>query len=311
MEKILFASTLVQNTEEWLAQFRQVLPGFEFIPWDDHGARTGAELAIVWNPPVALMQREPQIRALFNLAAGVDALLSVPGLHPGVDIFRLEDAGMAPQMIEYAVHALLQQSRDFARYARQQKQRRWAPHPTVRRAGWPVGVLGMGLMGQGVARAIAGLGYPVAGWSRSPKNVPGVESFSGMPALDSFLARTRVLINVLPLTDETRGILNRDTFARLLPHAHVINVGRGGHLVEDDLIPALDAGSLSGATLDVFQTEPLPAGHPFWADERIIITPHVAADTVLQDAVDQVAGKIRRYLGGHTPTGQVRLADGY
>ncbi|MFA5663388.1 2-hydroxyacid dehydrogenase [Castellaniella sp.] len=311
MNTILFASTHVRNTADWLDAFRAALPGFEFVPWDDSGTTVGAELAIVWNPPAALLQREPQVRALFNLAAGVDALLSVPGLSPEMHIFRLEDAGMAPQMIEYAVHALLQQSRDFSRYARQQRQCQWLPHPTIRRIGWPVGVLGMGLMGQGVARAIAGLGYPVAGWSRSPKNIPGIESFAGLPALNAFLARTRVLINVLPLTAETRGILNRDTFARLLPDAHVINVGRGGHLAEEDLIPALDDGLLSGATLDVFQVEPLPADHPFWCDERIVITPHVAADTVLQDAVEQVAAKIRCYLDGGMPSGQVVLENGY
>src|SRR5690606_1000266 len=166
-------------------------------------------------------------------------------------------------------------------------------------------------IGQRVAQAIARYEYPVAGWSRTPRQLEGIESFSGADGFPDFLKRTRVLVNTLPLTPETRNILNRDTFAKLLPDAYIINVGRGEHLVEDDLLGALASGHLAGATLDVFRTEPLPAGHPFWKHPDITVTPHISARTLRTESVAQIAGKIRQLAEGKTVTGVVDRSRGY
>lgn len=308
--KIIFASSTTEP-DAWIKQFQQAMPGVQILDAHKHKATTGAELAITWAPPSDLLTREPGIRALFNLGAGVDALLRLPGLHDGIDIYRLEDAGMAVQMAEYAVYAIVRASRSFDTYQQLQHQAQWLPQPPIQRSAWSVGVLGAGVMGSRVAQVLHALDYPVAVWSRSPKAVPGVASFSGADALPQFLARTRVLINTLPLTPETHGLLNTHTLSQLLPGAYLINMGRGPHLVEDDLIPLLDQGVLSGATLDVFCQEPLPADHPFWQDTRITITPHVAAASLRQETVEQIAHKIQRYLQGQAITGRVEGRTGY
>ena len=172
-------------------------------------------------------------------------------------------------------------------------------------------MLGLGQVGARVAQTLAGFGYPVAGWSRSPREIPGVESFAGEAALPAFLARTRFLVNVLPLTPDTRGILNRETLSKLLPDAHLVNVGRGEHLVEEDLVQMLEEGEIAGATLDVFHTEPLPTDHPFWRDPRVHVTPHIAARTLRDESIEQIAGKVAQLMRGEPITGVVERTRGY
>src|SRR5690606_23398395 len=183
--------------------------------------------------------------------------------------------------------------------------------PDIRRDAWPVGVLGMGLMGARVAQALVALEYPVAGWSRSGKDIPGVQSFAGTGRFSAFLARTRVLVNTLPLTPDTQGILCRDTFEQLLPDAYVINVGRGAHLIEDDLLAMLAAGRVKGATLDVFNQEPLPPEHPFWTHPAVTVTPHVAAASLRDQTISQIAAKIRACVQGEPLTGLISRDRGY
>ena len=230
---------------------------------------------------------------------------------PHVRIVRLEDAGMSVQMAEYALYALLRVSRDFQAFDESQARQHWDTREGTRQADWPVGVLGLGQVGARVAQTLAEFGYPVAGWSRTPREIPGVESFSGQDALPAFLARTRFLVNVLPLTPDTRGILNRDTLGQLLPEAHLVNVGRGEHLVEDDLVRMLEEGEIAGATLDVFHTEPLPKDHPFWRDPRVHVTPHIAARTLRDESIEQIAGKVARLMRGEPITGVVERERGY
>lgn len=309
--KIIFASAHDVNPESWIQPLQALVPQAEIHNWVDDGQPIGAQLAVVWNPPRDIFMRETGLKAVFNLGAGVDALFRLTGLGDDVPIVRLEDAGMAVQMAEYAMYALLRASRQFDRYEGQQKQGQWEPLPDIQREKWPVGVMGMGLMGARVAQTLAGLDYPVAGWSRSGKDLPGIEGFAGHEQLPAFLARTRVLINVLPLTSETSGILCRKTLQQLLPDAHVINVGRGGHLVEEDLLALLDSGHIQGATLDVFRQEPLPQEHPFWTHPRVTITPHVAAASLRETSIAQVAGNINRYLRGEPLTGVVVRGRGY
>ena len=309
--KIIFASNNQAGADEWLEPLRAQLPEADIVSWQHGGSEVGAELAVVWGPPTELFTRERGLRAVFNLGAGVDALFRLPTLPPDLPVVRLEDAGMAVQMAEYAVHAVVRASRQLDDYEQLQRAGRWQPLPELDRSTWPVGVLGMGVMGSRVAQTFAALDYPVAGWSRSGKGPTGIAMHAGSAGLPDFLARTRVLINTLPLTDETRDILCRDTLGQLLPNSYLISMGRGEHLVEEDLLALLDEGHMAGATLDVFRTEPLPADHPFWHHPRITITPHVAAISLRKETVAQVADKIRRFMRGEPLTGVVARERGY
>jgi glyoxylate/hydroxypyruvate reductase A len=298
------------NPADWLPGLTAELPDCQISVWDPSGPPSGADVALVWKPPAALFEHETGLKALFNLGAGVDALLQMD-LPPRIQIVRLEDAGMAVQMAEYALYALLRASRGFGQYERDQVASRWAPQPGLRREQWPVGVLGLGEMGGRVAQSIAAFDYPVLGWSRSGRAVDGVQAYAGADQLPEFLRRTRVLVNVLPLTPETTGILNRELLSQLMPGAHLVNVGRGGHLNEADLLALLEEGALDGATLDVFDTEPLPAGHPFWTHPRVHVTPHIAASTLRAEAIAQIAAKIRRLARGEPISGVVGAKRGY
>ncbi|NYT84430.1 2-hydroxyacid dehydrogenase [Pollutimonas harenae] len=308
---VIFASGHDAEPQEWIAPLQRELPGVRITNWDGAAQPVGAQLAVVWKPPKNLFMRETQLEAVFNLGAGVDALLQLPGLPADLPIIRLEDAGMGVQMAEYVVHALLRASRGFEQYQVQQRQGRWAPLPDIQRAQWPVGVMGTGLMGARLAQTLAALEYPVASWSRRGKEMPGVQKFASQAEFPDFLARTRVLVNVLPLTPETQGILCRDTFEQLLPDAYIVNVGRGEHLIDDDLLHGLESGRVKGATLDVFVQEPLPAAHPFWAHPAITITPHIAAASLRDETIKQIASKIRGFLNGETLTGTVNRTLGY
>jgi glyoxylate/hydroxypyruvate reductase A len=298
------------NPADWLPGLTAQLPDCQISVWDPAGPPSGADVALVWKPPTALFEHETRLKALFNLGAGVDALLQME-LPPHIQLVRLEDAGMAVQMAEYALYALLRASRGFGQYERDQAASRWAPMPGLRRAQWPVGVLGLGEMGGRVAQSIAAFDYPVIGWSRSRRQLDGIQTYAGQEQLADFLRRTRVLVNVLPLTPQTTGILNRQTLSQLMPGAHLINAGRGGHVNEAELLALLDEGRLEGATLDVFDTEPLPPGHPFWKHSRVHITPHIAASTLREEAIAQIAAKIRRLARGEPITGVVAPQRGY
>ncbi|NYT61048.1 glyoxylate/hydroxypyruvate reductase A [Alcaligenaceae bacterium] len=309
--KIIFASAHDTDPHAWITPLQALLPDVEIQAWVDDGRAVGARIAVVWNPPRNIFMRETDIQAVFNLGAGVDALFRLPGLKDDVPVVRLEDAGMSAQMAEYAVYALVRASRQFDQYQSQQEQALWRPLPDIQREKWPVGVMGMGIMGARMAQVLAGLDYPVAGWSRSGKSLPGVQAFAGQAAFSDFLARTRVLINTLPLTSATSGILCRDTMRQLLPGAYIINVARGQHLVEEDLLALLASGHVQGATLDVFCQEPLPQNHPFWTHPGITITPHVAASSLREASITQVAKKINSYLRGDALTGVVERNRGY
>ncbi|RTZ48156.1 glyoxylate/hydroxypyruvate reductase A [Candidimonas sp. SYP-B2681] len=309
--KIIFASAHDTDSEPWIKPLQALVPTAEFQNWDEHGPTIGAQLAVVWNPPADIFLRESKLEAIFNLGAGVDALFRLPGLKDDTPIVRLEDAGMAVQMAEYAAYALLRASRQFDAYEALQNTQFWTPQPDIDRRKWPVGVMGMGVMGARVAQTLASFNYPVAGWSRSGNDLPGIAQFVGRHQLSAFLGRTRVLINTLPLTDETRGILSRQNLLELQPHAHIVNVGRGEHLIEEDLLALLDSGHIQGATLDVFRQEPLPQDHPFWRHPRITLTPHVAAASLREESIEQVAEKINRYLRGEPLTGVVARSKGY
>ncbi|ALM86356.1 glyoxylate/hydroxypyruvate reductase A [Bordetella sp. N] len=300
-----------RNPDEWLPGLQAELPDFKISVWDPAGPPSNADVALVWKPPAELFKHETNLKAVFNLGAGVDALLKMKEIPEHVQIVRLEDAGMSVQMAEYVLYALWRESRTFARYEADQAAGRWEPLEGLRRSQWPVGVLGLGVVGARVAEALAAFDYPVAGWSRTPREIAGVQTYSGADQLPAFLARTRVLVNVLPLTPETESILDRATLTQLLPHAHLINVGRGEHQNEDDILALLNEGRLDSASLDVFRTEPLPADSGLWTHPRVHVTPHIAASTLREETIVQIAGKIRQLARGEQLTGVVARARGY
>jgi glyoxylate/hydroxypyruvate reductase A len=307
--KVLFCQPAARDNEVWLADLRAALPQVQLDEWQP-GLPPVYEAAVVWGPPQQLVDEQPQLKALMNLGAGVDKLLALR-LPPGMAIVRLEDAGMAVQMAEYVCHALIRFFREFGAYERQQQEQRWHRRRPPVRSDFPVGVMGLGALGQRVAQAVQQFDFPVLGWSRTPHELPGVRCFHGDAGLASFLQGTRVLVCLLPLTDATRGILNRHTLEQLQLAGYVINVARGALLVEDDLQQLLDEGHLAGATLDVMQEEPLPPGHWLWTHPHVTITPHTSAQTVRPDTVAQVVRSLAALARGETPSGQVRRDRGY
>jgi glyoxylate/hydroxypyruvate reductase A len=245
------------------------------------------------------------------MGAGADGVVSVSQLPGGIPIVRVNDAGMAVQMAEYVCHALIRHARGFDAYDRQAADRLWQPRPELDRSAWPVGVMGLGSIGARVAQSVAGFDYPVFGWARTPKHLPAIKSFAGPGQFDEFLCSVRVLVCVLPLTHETRGILDRRTLLKLRPGGYLINVARGGHLVEADLLELLDSGRLAGACLDVAADEPLGDGHPFWRNPKITLTPHISAITRLAESAAQIARKIHALERGEPVAGVVARDHGY
>ena len=292
----------------WFEALRKELPQAQLEAWS-RGAQP-ADYAIVWAPPQQFFDEQTQLKAVFNMGAGVDALLKRK-IAAQLPIVRLNDAGMGVQMAEYVCHALIRHTRQFDVFEAQARAGQWNEPVPLERGHYPVGILGMGVLGERVARAVAALDFPVLAWSRSPKQVAGVKSLFGATQLPAFLAQTRVLVNLLPLTPETENLLNRSTLTQLLPVAYLINVARGRHVVEEDVLALLDSGHLAGATLDVFRTEPLPPEHAFWRHPRVTVTPHIAGRTLVPETVAQIAGKIRALEAGLPIEGMVDRSRGY
>lgn len=270
-----------------------------------------ADVAVVWRPPGALFVEQPRLQALFNLGAGVDALLALPELPLQLPLYRLEDAGMARSMADYALAAVLRSYRRFDRYAQAQAAQRWQAEPLPQRETYAVGVLGLGVIGAAIASTLQQQGFAVRGHARSRRTLAGVQCYAGDTEFDAFLAGLDVLVAALPATSGTDGLLDRTALAKLAQGAHLVNIGRGNALVEADLLSLLDEGHLSGATLDVFAQEPLPPGHPFWARSDILVTPHVAAETERDPAVAQIADKLVAWSRGEPVSGGVDRRRGY
>jgi glyoxylate/hydroxypyruvate reductase len=292
----------------WIAGLSAALPGATVEEW--HPGAPQADHAVVWAPPQQLFDEQPRLKGVFNTGAGVDALLKLR-LPPEAMVVRLDDAGMSVQMAEFVCHAVVRHFRELDGYERDAAQARWSFRRPRARADYAVGVMGLGVLGQRVAQAVASFEFPVRGWSRSAREVPGVECFAGAAQFDAFLSGTRILVNLLPLTPDTENIMNRVTLGKLLPGGYVINVARGAHLVDEDLLALLDSGHLAGAALDVFRTEPLPAEHPFWRHPRITVTPHTSARTLRDESIAQIARKISAFERGEPIAGVVDRLKGY
>jgi glyoxylate/hydroxypyruvate reductase A len=299
------------KAQPWLDGLRMALPGAAVELWSP--GSSAADYAVVWAPPQAFFDEQTALKGAFNIGAGVDALMSLR-LPADVPVVRLDDAGMSVQMAEYVCHAVIRHFREFDAYETDVESGKWSyRRPRVRRD-FPVGVMGLGVLGERVALALKQFDFPVLGWSRSAKTINGLQCFSGNEGFNDFLAATRVVVCLLPLTSETENILCKSNLMKLLPGAYVINVARGGHLVDDDLIDLINSGHLAGATLDVFRQEPLPPTHPFWKHPKITVTPHTSARTLREESIAQIAGKIQALHGGaaiSSIAGVVDMKKGY
>lgn len=270
------------------------------------------QAAVVANPPPGSLQGLPALRLIQSLWAGVDRLLADATLPAGVPLARMVDPAMNAAMAETALWATLALQRDFFAYARQQHQGRWQQHAQRRADEWPVLVLGQGEMGRAVARALVGMGFPVSGWSRTAGPAdPGVTRIAGEAAMWQALPHARVLINLLPLTAQTTGLLDARLLAALPRGAGVVNLARGRHVVDADLLAALDAGQVGHAVLDVFHAEPLPPTHPFWTHERVTVLPHVAAQTDERSAAAVAVANLRAARDGGEIRHRVDRQRGY
>ncbi|HTS55361.1 MAG TPA: glyoxylate/hydroxypyruvate reductase A [Burkholderiales bacterium] len=297
--------------EPWREALARELPEMEFRLWPDVGEPARVSYALVWRPRPGLLASLPNLKAILSLGAGVDHLLLDPHLPDAVPIVRMVDAGLAVQMSEYALYGVLHFHRSMQRYAEQQQRALWRQLPAVPAAQRTVGVMGLGVLGSDFIRKLVPLGFSVLGWSRTPRRLENVTSFHGPEGLSEFLGQSEILVNFLPLTADTAGVLSASTFARLPRGACIINIARGAHLNERDLLAALEQGQLGGAMLDVFQHEPLPPEHPFWHHPRIVVTPHVAAQAIAELMVSQVIDNIRCIERGEPPLGLVDRGRGY
>jgi glyoxylate/hydroxypyruvate reductase A len=297
--------------EPWARDFAAALPQAETVVWAEGQLLPPCDYAVLWAPTPALLDQLTRVKAIFLMGAGVDAILKFGDALPDVPVIRLGDAGMGAQMAEYVAYAVLRYFRRFDEYEEQARLGVWNPLTVRDKEAFTIGVLGLGKLGVPVVQTLRQLGFPVRGWSRTAKDIAGVDCFAGMDTLDEFLGATQVLVCMLPLTPETTNLLDRARLSKLPKGAYLINVARGAQLADPDLMALIRSGHIAGATLDVFRNEPLPAPHPFWGEPRITITPHISALTMRKEAVRQIAGKITLLEQGEPVADVVDRNRGY
>jgi len=300
------------KTEPWIKDFARHLPEAEVVVWQEGVKAPPCDYAVIWSPPEAMLRELAEVRAIFLTGAGADAILKFEHeISHDIPIIRLGDAGMGIQMAEYVTHAVLRYFRRLDEYELQARHGSWLQLPHLHKEDFAVGVLGMGVLGMRVIHALKEFGFPVRGWSRTPKQVAGVQCFSGPEGLDTFLRGANAVVCMLPLTPETNNVLSRGNMLKLPQGAYIINVARGAHVNEPDLLNLIKSGHIAGATLDVFRNEPLPVQHPFWEEQRVTITPHIAALTLRRESVQQIAGKIRQLEKGEQVADVINRLHGY
>jgi glyoxylate/hydroxypyruvate reductase A len=295
----------------WKKAFEAGLGPVDFRTLENLGDKADIEVVLAWKPPPGLIASFPNVRMIVSLGMGVDHLLADDKLPAGVPITRIMDDGLVGQMSEYAIYWALRHHRDIDKYAASQRAKQWKVEDFIDTIHRRIGILGLGTIGQDTAKKIAALGFPTAGWSRTQKTLPGIKTFHGPDGLARVLAQSDILINVLPLTRDTRGLLDAKLFAALPKGAYLINMARGGHVVDEALLAAIDSGHLSGAALDVFNTEPLPPEHRYWTHPKVQVTPHIAGATNPRTASPGVIENVKNLRAGKPLINTVDAKSGY
>ena len=296
--------------EHWRRLFAEHAPDIQWRAWPDIGDPRDIQYLAAWQAPDDIETVLPNLEVLFALSAGVDQL-DLGRLPPTLPVVRLLDPGITQGMCEYASFAVLSLHRDMVRYRQQQAERCWQAHRLVPAQQRRVGVMGLGLQARQILATLQTFGFALSGWARSEHRIEGVDCFAGAEQLPVFLGQCDIVVCVLPLTEQTQGILNRQLFQLLPKGAALVNMGRGGHLVEADLLAALAVGQLSAAVLDVLEQEPAPADHPFWQHPQILLTPHIAAMTQPESAFAVLLENIRRHQRGDSMLGLVDRERNY
>lgn len=295
----------------WLAALHDVLPEMEIHIWPDVGDPQEVEFALIWGPYAREMKQFPNLKAMISLGAGVDHILDQVDRPAHVPVARLVDPGLKIGMVEYVLYNVLRFHRRMPDYDQQQAKQLWIERHQTLPSDRRIGILGLGEIGVACAKALVDLGFDVMGWSRTKKDILNVGCFYGDEALKALLGQCEILICLLPLTPETNGILGKIHLAALPAGAYLINAGRGAHVIEADLLHALNSGHIAGAALDVFQTEPLPKGHPLWSHPNVTVTPHTAALTLPKTSAPVIADIIRAARTGQDIPHKVDAKRGY
>jgi glyoxylate/hydroxypyruvate reductase A len=305
-------STKAAAMQDWRAALLAVDPTLEIRMFPEAGDPAEIEAAVVWTAhDMAELRRYPNLRLIVSMGAGVDHLLRPPGPPPGIPVARLVDRMLTTQMGEWVLLNVLRFHRQDLEYRQLQVEKTWLELPAPVTAERRIGILGLGELGTHAAGLLRGLGFPVMGWTRRPRQMEGVDTFHGEAGLHAMAARSDILVCLLPLTPATRGIVDASLLGRLPRGAFVINGARGGHLVDADLLAALESGQVAAAALDVFTPEPLPPEHPFWAHPRVVMTPHAASITIPASAAPQVVENLRRARAGEPLINLVDFSAGY
>lgn len=306
---VLYRSDVARGAA-WKRFFAEHAPDIDFRVWPEAGWLADVEYLIAWQPPAAFVAQLPNLKVLFSSGAGVDQL-DLSALPPQVPIVRMVEPGIVDGMIEYVTLAVLALHRDLLDYVRDQADGAWRPVEVRPPSARTVGVMGLGVLGTAVLERLGTFGFRLRGWNRSHRNIAAVDCFAGAGSLAPFLGQCDILVCLLPLTDTTRGILDRRLFSALPRGASLINVGRGAHLDPSALLEALDSGKIARAILDVFEPEPLPPDHPFWRHPRVLITPHVASMTQAETAAPVLLENLRRHLRGEPMRNVIDRDRGY
>ena len=300
-----------KDPEPWAAALQEIDSSLDIQVWPNESQKADIEFALCWKHPEGVLRDYSNLRCICSMGAGIDHVLNDAFLPKHLPVLRLVDPLLAQSMFEYILAAVMHYFREFDLYQAQQSQLLWQPQPPKPISKTTIGIMGLGKLGKYSANKFSMMGFNVIGWSRSQKSIKGVKTYAGKNQLEQFLSQTDILICLLPLTGETIGILNLGLFNKLPKGSCLVNVARGEHLVDGDLITALNEGQLRGACLDVFNEEPLPQDHPFWKHEKIFVSPHCSSITDPRSVAPQIVENYRLMQSGEPLLNQVDVQRGY